>query len=265
MHVAGPQPADVGRLPRAHTPVAVAALTLVAPGVRLPRQVLHRALLGFMLIHRAHRQPADLLQPPQGSCHPCHLAAFHVAYEAMCTHARHSHTGSTDGTSSSSGSVELPPIAVLYDALAHLPPECLVLASWARPAFEPPGPFDAGRVPPFSPQHLGLLVQVGTKCDGWNGLRAMALLNRTSEQQRKCSEKLQGEWIIAPLDTSSQMPSSCNDPDRQASCSCAGFSSLRSSQPGFPYSKLHVPRTPGVAGPTAAGHVRQRAPQSLAF
>ncbi len=143
-----------------------------------PAQVLHRALLGLLLIHRAHRQPADLLQPPQGSCHPCHLAAFHLVYETMCTAARLSDPGGSDGCIDRSW--ELPPLAVLYGAVAHLPPECLVLASSPMRGFEPPEPSSGAPFPRLSPQHLSLVVQVRTGVQCHTGVcLCLGFLHRT--------------------------------------------------------------------------------------
>ncbi len=141
----------------------------------LLRQVLYRALLGLLLVHRAHRQPGDLLQPPQGSCHPCNLANFHIVYEAMSAAARHSDTQGPEAASSSSSSSssgELPPLTVLYDAVAHLPPECLVLARSSRPAFQPPEPTVPVSFTPHGTEHLGLLVQVRAQ---WGGGRDILL------------------------------------------------------------------------------------------
>lgn len=139
----------------------------------LPHQVLYRALLGLLLIHRAHRKPADLLQPPKGSCHPCNLANFHIAYEAMCATTRHSHIQRSEANSSSSSSGssgELPPLAVLYNAVAYVAPECLVLAMSPRPAFQPPEQNVTIPFPPHGPEHLGLVVKVRSQ---WGGGRDM--------------------------------------------------------------------------------------------
>ncbi len=123
-------------------------------------QLLHRALLGLLLLHRVHKYPGSLLDAPLGSSHPCHLAAFHIAYEALCRVAQQSPDYDYARL--------MPPVHVLYGMVVLVPPEALQAVLQSRgPYAHLAGPSGCPAVKLFSQQHLELVVTVSTLFEGY--------------------------------------------------------------------------------------------------
>ncbi len=119
--------------------------------------MLRRALLGLLLIHRTFKYPYDLLDAPLGSSHPCHLAAFHIAYEALCRVVQQS--SAYDSLS------PIPPVLVTYGTVVLVPPEALEAVLRPRGPYAPlVGPSAAADLELLSPKHLELLVTVSQHC-----------------------------------------------------------------------------------------------------